>query len=98
MRISDGTKKGKREGMIFLTHILREKDIEEAEKEKVTNCIMENIADNFCIEKDVDFLCDCNINTLNKKIKSKLSNIDSYEDWLNGKEEIINMILTHNIC
>lgn len=27
MRISDRTKKGKREGMIFLTHILREKDM-----------------------------------------------------------------------
>ncbi len=78
--------------------ILREKDIEEAEKEKVTNCIMENIADNFCIEKDVDFLSDCNINTLNDKIKQKFKHINNYQDWINNKEVITNMILNHKLC
>src|SRR5699024_9308604 len=78
--------------------ILREKDIEEAEKEKVKNCIMENIADNLCIEKDVDFLSDCNINTLNDKIKQKFKHINNYQDWINNKEVITNMILNHKLC
>lgn len=78
--------------------ILREKSLEKKEKENINNCIMENIANNFCIEKDVDFLCDCNIRSLNGKIKGALENINSYEGWLKKKEEIINMILNHNIC
>lgn len=78
--------------------ILKEKDFKENEEEEIKYCIMENIANNFSIEKEVDFLSDCNINSLNNKINMKLKKIDSYEDWIKNKEEISQMILTHSIC
>ncbi len=81
-----------------LNLVLRGKDLKGIEKEEIESCIMENIANNFCIEKDVDFLSDCNITSLNNKIRSKLEKIDTYEEWDQEKENIINMILSHTIC
>ena len=81
-----------------LNLVLRAKDLKGIEKEEIESCIMENIANNFCIEKDVDFLSDCNITSLNNKIRSKLEKIDTYEEWDQEKENIINMILSHTIC
>lgn len=74
--------------------ILKEKDLK-GKEEEIKECIMDSIANNFAIEKDVDYLCDCNIDALNRKIELNLGAINSYEDWNNHRDEIINIILTH---
>lgn len=75
---------------------LEDKDIEEDKKEEIVDCIMENIAEIFCKDSDVDFLCDCSINRLNEKIKTFFTDISSYDDWTRQKDEIINCILSHD--
>ncbi len=74
---------------------LHDKDIEEDKKEEIIDCIMDNIADVFCKDSDVDFLCDCSINSLNEEIEMFFLNISTFEDWENKKDRIIAYISSH---
>lgn len=78
-----------------IKNILNDKDIADDEKEEIILCIMENIADIFCKDSDVDFLCDCSINKLNEKINKFFLNIETYNDWQDKKGDIISCILSH---
>lgn len=90
--------------MIFLRYRFHEsilvalegKDINEASKEKIVNCILDNIANSFSKEIDIDFINDCSINTLNYNIKKLLKNVNTYEDWEVFRDVIVDEILNHN--
>lgn len=56
---------------------------------------MDAIAYNFMNHVDVDFLCECSINTLNNNIKAVFNKINSYDDWLKYKENVYNVIANH---
>ncbi|NLV87814.1 MAG: (p)ppGpp synthetase [Tissierellia bacterium] len=75
--------------------VLEEKDIGEEEKEEILDYIMDAIAYNFMNHVDVDFLCECSINTLNNNIKAVFNKINSYDDWLKYKENVYNVIANH---
>ena len=103
--IEDGSKCEDFEGfMIYLRYIfyegimedLADKDISDEEKEKITYSIMDNIADNFNEEIDINFINRCSIDKLNCNIKRLCENIKTYEDWLEEKDKIITEILNFN--
>ena len=75
--------------------VLEEKDIGEEEKQEILDYIMDAIAYNFMNHVDVDFLCECSINTLNNNIKAVFNKINSYDDWLKYKENVYNVIANH---
>lgn len=77
--------------------ILKDKDIKEEDKEEIMSCIMENIAELFCEDSNVDFLCDCNIDKLNLEIKKSFIDIEDYYDFERKRNNIVNMILNHKI-
>lgn len=76
--------------------ILKNKKMEENEKEEIVGCVMENIAIAFSKDIEVDFLCDCSIKSLNHNIKKLFTNILSFNDWEENKIEILNVILDHD--
>lgn len=75
--------------------ILEEKPMEEREKEEIRQELLDWVADVFCKDSDVDFLCDCSIDRLNEKIRVFLLKIKTYGDWKEDKEEIKNIIMKH---
>ncbi len=75
--------------------ILEGKNMEECEKEEIVSSVMENIANTFSKDIDVDFLCDCSIQSLNNKIGKKFAKIQSFGDWKDIKGEIEEIILNH---
>lgn len=76
--------------------ILENKGIEEAKKEEIVGCVMDTIATTFSKEVDVDFLSDCSIKTLNNNVEKLFKDINSFEDWIENKEEILDVILNHD--
>lgn len=79
----------------YLENILKEKDMNDEQKEEIIDCIMDNIAKLFCKDSDVDFLCDCSIDRLNQKLGVSFSYIYNYDDWENQRENIIECIMNH---
>lgn len=77
-----------------IDNMLATKELQESQEE-IKNCIMASIAESFSVETDVDYFCDCNINSLNQKIEKKLKRINSSQDWLTIKDDITDMILNH---
>lgn len=75
--------------------LLKDKDMEESEKEEIVACILDNIATNFCKDLDVDFLCSCSINALNQRIEECFINVECFENWIENKEGILKIILRH---
>ncbi|NLK44149.1 MAG: (p)ppGpp synthetase [Tissierellia bacterium] len=75
--------------------VLEEKDLKEVEKDEILENIMDAIAYNFMDHVDVDFLCECSINTLNNNINIIFNEINSYEEWLKNKEKVYNVIANH---
>ena len=76
-------------------NILKNKDMDEGEKEEIVESILNNIAQNFCGNLDVDFLCNCSINGLNDKIEECFLDIHSYDNWMEKKLSLIPRILSH---
>ncbi|MBU5426346.1 (p)ppGpp synthetase [Tissierella pigra] len=76
--------------------ILENKDFIDEEKEEILHCILNTIATNFCKDLDVDFLSDCSIKKLNNTIGKAFENIESFNDWIENKEKLIDMILKHD--
>ncbi len=90
--------------MIFIRYIFHEnlmitlenKNMKESEKEEIVNYVMETIAITFTKEVDIDFLSDCSIKSLNHNIGKLFINIHSFDDWMERKEEILDVILNHD--
>lgn len=78
-----------------IMNILKNKDMDEGEKEEIVESILNNIAQNFCGNLDVDFLCNCSINGLNDKIEDCFLDIHSYDNWMEKKLSLIPRILSH---
>ncbi|MFA7411714.1 MAG: (p)ppGpp synthetase, partial [Tissierellaceae bacterium] len=102
--IEEGNKAEDFEGfMIFIRYrfyenlaiILKGKEMTKEEKEEVLNEIMDQIALSFIQDVDVDFLCDCSIRPLNRKIDNQFRDICNYEEWKEKKEEILKLIMNH---
>ena len=79
-----------------LMYILKNKDMIEEEKEEIVNCVMETISIAFSRDVDIDFLNDCSIKSLNNNIEKLFTNIHQFKDWIEKKEEILNVILKHD--
>jgi hypothetical protein len=71
--------------------------MDESEKEEIIYCIIDTIAMAFSKEIEVDFLSDCSIKSLNYNIENLFKDIESFDDWINSKEEITNVILNHEL-
>lgn len=102
--IEDGDRAEDFEGfMIFLRYrfhdgimsALKSKDLDSEEKEEITSSIMESIAINFSKETDIDFINDCSINKFNYNIRQYLNNVNTFDDWLENKDYIINKVLNY---
>lgn len=78
-----------------LKELLCDKEMNQLEKEEIISCVMDNVAGIFCKDSDVDFLCDCSIDRLNKKIEVSFSYINNFKDWENQRENIIECIMNH---
>ncbi len=78
-----------------ISSILEDKNMTDNQKIIVTHELMDIIALAFKEEIDIDFLCDCSINPLNKKIANAFKRISIYEDWIKDKEKVREDILTH---
>lgn len=78
-----------------IMNILKDKDMDEKEKEEIVESILDNIALNFCDNLDVDFLCNCSINGLNNKIGESFLDIHSFDNWIEKKMDITSLILDH---
>lgn len=76
--------------------ILDNKDMDEEEKEEIVNCVMGTIATSFSRDVDIDFLNDCSIKSLNNNIEKLFTNIHLFKDWIERKEEILDVILNHD--
>ncbi|WP_406242083.1 GTP pyrophosphokinase family protein [Tissierella carlieri] len=79
-----------------LMMILENKNIEESQKEEIVTCVLETIATTFSKEVDVDFLSDCSIKSLNHNIGKLFTDIHSFDDWIERKEGILDVILNHD--
>ena len=79
-----------------LMMILENKNIEESQKEEIVTCVLETIATTFSKEVDVDFLSDCSIKSLNYNIGKLFTDIHSFDDWIERKEGILDVILNHD--
>ncbi|MBU5310577.1 (p)ppGpp synthetase [Tissierella carlieri] len=79
-----------------LMMILENKNIEESQKEQIVTCVLETIATTFSKEVDVDFLSDCSIKSLNNNIGKLFTDIHSFDDWIERKEGILDVILNHD--
>ncbi len=78
-----------------LQKILAEKNMTTNEKEIIMTEVLDNIAYLFMKDIDVDFLCDCSISDLNKKIEVIFRRVQSYNDWLEHKDKISYTIMDH---
>ncbi len=76
--------------------ILENKDMAEGEKEEIVNCVMGTIATAFSRDVDIDFLNDCSIKSLNNNIEKLFTNIHLFNDWIEKKQEILDVILKHD--
>lgn len=76
---------------------IENKNILEENKEEIVHCILDCIANNFNREINIDFINECNINKLNKKIYVLFKDINSYEEWLENKDIIIEEISNYKI-
>lgn len=78
-----------------IMQLLEDRHIEDDKKEEIALCILDNIAINFCNDLDVDFLCGCSIDSLNEKIEECFIHVESFEQWVEKKEGILEKILNH---
>ncbi len=78
-----------------IKHTLKNKEIQESEKEEITDVIMNSIAENFIKDINIDYINDCNIKKLNAKVNKLLRDINSYKDWQSAKVDITNSILNY---
>lgn len=74
---------------------LFDKEIEKSRIEEISDDILNSIAENFIKDTNIDYINDCSIKKINSTINKMLYSINTYEDWLLNKEEIINTILNH---
>ncbi|MCK9444175.1 MAG: (p)ppGpp synthetase [Tissierellaceae bacterium] len=102
--IEEGNKAEDFEGfMMFIRYrfyenlaiILEEKEMTSEEKDEILNSIMDEIALAFIKELDVDFLCDCSIKPLNKKIKEQFKVIHTFEEWEIHKHKVYKIVSEH---
>lgn len=102
--IEEGNKAEDFEGfMMFIRYrfyenlaiILEEKEMTSEEKDEILNSIMDEIALAFIKELDVDFLCDCSIKPLNKKIKEQFKVIHTFEEWEIHKDKVYKIVSEH---
>ncbi len=75
--------------------LLENREIKEGEKEKIVNCILENVALNFCENLDVDYLYNYSIDALNKKIEEYFLKINNHDEWIYEKQALKTAILSH---
>ncbi len=78
-----------------IKQILKDKAFNDNEKEEILDNIMDAIAISFSDHVDVDFLCECSLKNLNNSINDVFVDINSYEDWLENKEKVYNVIKDH---
>lgn len=78
-----------------IMQLLEDRHIEDDKKEEIAVCILDNIAINFCNDLDVDFLCSCSIDSLNEMIEECFVDIESFDEWVENKENILEKILAH---
>lgn len=76
---------------------LQNKEIEQHKKDEIKSEIMEAIAENFCKDINIDFINECNIRKLNSSIRTLLSDIHDYEDWIRNKKYIVENLLNYSI-
>lgn len=72
-------------------------EMSEENKEEIVHTILDAIANNFGKEINIDFINECNIRRLNKKIGDLFKEIDSYASWLESKDLISEEILNYEI-
>lgn len=78
-----------------LMDIIKNINLKKEEKEEIVNTIMDGIATTFSKDVDVDFLCDCSIGSLNQKISKAFKRISTFENWIENKDNILDIILNH---
>lgn len=71
---------------------LNEKKIDLIYKEVIVHTILDAIANSFNRDIDIDFINECGVNKMICLIRNLLKDIESYEDWLEQKDEIISKI------
>lgn len=76
---------------------IEDKNFPQEHREEIVHCILDSIADNFNDEIDINYINECSILKLNKKISQLLKDIDSYDTWLENKESIVEKVLNHEI-
>lgn len=74
---------------------LEELDFDFEYREDVVEYVLDGIAEVFCKEVDVDFLCSCSIDELNHKSCSFLDEITNINDWHEYKSSLNQIILEH---
>lgn len=74
---------------------LSDKELDEIVKVEITDTILNSIADNFIKDTNIDYINDCSIKKLNSIIRKLLVSVDNYEEWLDSKDIITNIILNH---
>ena len=80
-----------------IIRILEAKVMEDCDKEKVREDILYNIADNFTREMDIEFINQKNVKEINIYIEDLLVEINSYDEWLENRESIMEKILNYKI-
>ncbi|HEY8362095.1 MAG TPA: (p)ppGpp synthetase [Tissierellaceae bacterium] len=75
--------------------IIEGKSFSDDEKEEILDYLMDAIALSFSNHVDVDFLSECSVKTLVNNINDAFKKIDSYDDWIENKENINNIIQNH---
>ncbi len=75
---------------------LEDKDMERSDRKKITHTIMDCIAENFNKEIDINFINTCNIKKLISCINDLFLDIESFDDWLEEKDRIIEEILKND--
>ncbi len=99
--IQEGSKARDFEGFIIylryqyhegILEALKDTDIDIIYKEVIVHTILDAIADSFNKEISIDFINECSISKLISLIRDLLSDVESYDDWLLQKDNMISKI------
>ncbi len=74
---------------------LEGKDLDNDVKYEIVNTIMDYIVCSFSKDINIDFINDCNINTLFYNIRKFLKNVYDYNGWLASKDALEQIIINH---
>ncbi|WFA09383.1 hypothetical protein [Tissierella sp. Yu-01] len=80
-----------------VTQALKEKDIDNSQKEEIMECVRAYILELFEKYTNIDLINLCNIKSLNNTIRRTFKNINNYEDWLLSKSVLYNNIMNYCI-